>query len=378
VTFLTHAIYSYVGNDVDDEEKTCSWLAKVEGTSRVRPSSLFSNSTEEVRRLEMDSTGLLRGAPPLKYKSLQLLAEGHRKRSPQKEENSRQQIRGVKIQKQNVEADDFPYNHQLIHQRQTKARSGKGGSKKSLSACECIPPTIESFLISYNATLQDLVATGTISNITEIIDLTETETVDDCDPTPSDFESNMIMTVEGDFDAATAARVDTFGQHVAQTFNEFNRLSKDICDPYYRVLVEVTTRAEDVFNGRQPEGRRLEVAEDTYGLLQDVTSTAPSQSPSSQSPSQSPTASPSPTPGVPSLFYLIFQLLGNCVGCPVGSPLTGNASDARELLDRFNRDLEPDFSAGCFCPEGAERRSLTTGEWMSGIHNLQRPVLLTR
>jgi hypothetical protein len=135
-------------------------------------------------------------------------------------------------------------------------------------------------LISYNATLQGLNATGTISNITEIVDLT----VDDCDPTPSDFLSNMIMTVEGDFNAATTARVDTLGQHVAQTFNEFNQLSKDICDPYYRVLVEATTRAEYLFNGRQIEGRRLEVTEDTLGLLQDVTSTALSQL-SSQSPS---------------------------------------------------------------------------------------------
>jgi hypothetical protein len=130
VTFLTHAIYSHVGNDVDDEEKTCSWLAKVEGTSRVRPSSLFSNSTEEVRRLEMDSTGLLRGAPPLKYKSLQLLAEGHRKRSPQKEENSRQQIRGFKIQKENVEADDFPYNHHLIHPKTNQGLESKGRKQK--------------------------------------------------------------------------------------------------------------------------------------------------------------------------------------------------------------------------------------------------------
>jgi hypothetical protein len=129
VKFLTDAIYSYVGNDVGDQEKTFSWLAKVEGTSRVCPSSLFSNTTEEVRRLEMDGTGLLRGAPPLKTKSLQS-AEGHRKRSAQKEENSRQQIRGFKIQKENVEADDFPYNHHLIHPKTNQGLESKGRKQK--------------------------------------------------------------------------------------------------------------------------------------------------------------------------------------------------------------------------------------------------------
>jgi hypothetical protein len=184
------------------------------------------------------------------------------------------------------------------------------------SGAELNPPSPQDFLTAFSDTVQQLIASGALTFVVGVLDISSLDPIS-CDTSVSDFESNLVVNIEGDSSMINDNDLEVLGQVFTESYNSVNAYSSQICDPQFKLLDDSSVAiAPDLLN--------------TSNRMLGSTKVKLTSS---------------------------IKVTGTCRGCSSSSSLYNDAAGRRSLLPQENESAGRNLQTrGCYCPPNAEIR----------------------
>jgi len=261
-----------------------------------------------------------------------------------------------------------------------------------VNRCNCAfePPTNrrapgnDEFQQDYNQTISQLVVSGDLIGVGEILGIEEIETVTCSRESLDNFKSEVILQLVGNPDGMTQVEKE---QLIDLFLKVYEVTNEQFCDPYFRKAIAAEI-VDPVLNDSIDGGRSRKMQDSfgsTFGINSEFFSNLGSFgsfSQASASRTSLPTPAPTPAPVISSDPFRPFQfrlvVRGTCRGCPSESRIFDDGlrrrlggADSFESVVMKNRDLVQSYTANgenvCTCPQGSEARGPSEDFFLSAF-----------
>ena len=280
-------------------------------------------------------------------------------------QNRRAAVRNVRLEKGEKEKaqaseaqsamSSYFRNSTAVSHQNSASPSDLKRALQNTGGCTCRGPSQSAFTTLLSALLLNSSALNSSSTNTSggggltaiygVAGATQLLPVSGCNPSnQSDFNTTAVLRI-----AAAAAQslsstdLQIIGDQIKQSYTAVNNLNSQVCDPYFRQIVQVQYQA----NRRR---RRLAnvVTNTTQGGAYNVSYNA-SNGTNTTTGGNATTSYSSGT-----IVDLIFLLSGTCIGCPTNAPLFNYVSSRRQLQQGSPFTSQTTADTTCLCPQGAK------------------------